>query len=446
MIVKYKHKAMLYKNHTFVQISSYFETSFSSITYRRQKSMVPLRSFYPYLAIIFLLFHLLHFSSIEAQNDGFTIKLFRKTSNNIRNIVQAPINAYIGQYLMELYIGTPPIKISGLVDTGSDLIWIQCVPCLGCYKQIEPMFDPIKSSTYNNISCDSPLCHQLDTGVCSPEKRCNYTYGYGDSSLTKGVLAQDTATFTSNTGKPVSLPRFLFGCGHNNTGGFNDHEMGLIGLGGGPTSLISQIGPLFGGKKFSQCLVPFLTDIKISSRMSFGKGSEVLGNGVVTTPLVPREKDTSYFVTLLGISVEDTYFPMNNTTGKANMLVDSGTPPILLPQQLYDKVFAEVRNKVTLKPIIDDPSLGTQLCYRTQSNLKGPTLTFHFEGANVILTPIQTFVPPTPQTKGVFCLAIHNRTNSDPGVFGNFAQSNYLIGFDLDRQMVSFKPTDCTKQ
>jgi len=347
---------------------------------------------------------------------------------------------------MELYIGTPPIKISGLVDTGSDLIWIQCAPCLGCYKQIEPMFDPIKSSTYNNISCDSPLCHQLDTGVCSPEKRCNYTYGYGDSSLTKGVLAQDTATFTSNTGKPVSLPRFLFGCGHNNTGGFNDHEMGLIGLGGGPTSLISQIGPLFGGKKFSQCLVPFLTDIKISSRMSFGKRSEVLGNGVVTTPLVPREKDTSYFVTLLGISVEDTYFPINNTIGKANMLVDSGTPPILLPQQLYDKVFAEVKNKVTLKPIIDDPSLGTQLCYRTQSNLKGPTLTFHFEGANVILTPIQTFVPPTPQTKGVFCLAIHNRTNSDPGVFGNFAQSNYLIGFDLDRQMVSFKPTDCTKQ
>ncbi|AES93841.1 putative nepenthesin [Medicago truncatula] len=296
-------------------------------------------------------------------------------------------------------------------------------------------------------SCDSPLCHKLDTGVCSPEKRCNYTYGYGDNSLTKGVLAQDTATFTSNTGKLVSLSRFLFGCGHNNTGGFNDHEMGLIGLGGGPTSLISQIGPLFGGKKFSQCLVPFLTDIKISSRMSFGKGSQVLGDGVVTTPLVQREQDmTSYFVTLLGISVEDTYLPMNSTIEKGNMLVDSGTPPNILPQQLYDRVYVEVKNNVPLELITNDPSLGPQLCYRTQTNLKGPTLTYHFEGANLLLTPIQTFIPPTPETKGVFCLAINNYTNSNGGVYGNFAQSNYLIGFDLDRQVVSFKATDCTKQ
>jgi len=420
--------------------------------------MVPLQSVYPYLAIIFLLFHILYFLSIDAQNDGFTVKLLRKTShrsrsqligssNNVQNIVQAPIHAYVDEYLMEMYIGTPPIKISGLVDTGSDLTWFQCVPCLGCYKQIEPMFDPLKSSTYNNISCDSPLCHQLDTGVCSPEKRCNYTYGYGDNSLTKGVLAQDSVTFISNTGNHVSLPRFLFGCGHNNTGSFKEHEMGLIGLGGGPTSLISQIGPLFGGKKFSQCLVPFLTDTKISSQMSFGKGSEVLGDGVVTTPLVHREQDmTSYFVTLLGISVEDTYLPMNSTIAKGNMLVDSGTPPNILPQQLYDRVYAEVRNKVPLKPITDDPSLGTLLCYRTQTNLKGPTITYHFEGANLLLTPIQTFVSPTPQTKGVSCLAINNGTDSNGGVYGNFAQSNYLIGFDLDRQVVSFKPMDCTKQ
>jgi hypothetical protein len=413
--------------------------------------MVPLQSFHPYLAIILLLFHLLHFSSIEAQNDGITIKLIRKSSHrsskNIQDIVQAPINAYIGQYLMELYIGTPPIKISGTVDTGSDLIWVQCVPCLGCYNQINPMFDPLKSSTYTNISCDSPLCYKPYIGECSPEKRCDYTYGYADNSLTKGVLAQETVTLTSNTGKPISLQGILFGCGHNNTGNFNDHEMGLIGLGGGPTSLVSQIGPLFGGKKFSQCLVPFLTNITISSRMSFGKRSEVLGDDVVTTPLVDREQDmTSYYVTLLGISVEDTYLPMNSTIEKGNMLVDSGTPPNILPQQLYDRVYDEVKNKVPLEPITDDPSLGPQLCYRTQTNLKGPTLTYHFEGANVHLTPIQTFIPPTPETKGVFCLAITNGSNSDPGIYGNFAQSNYLIGFDLDREVVSFKPTDCTKQ
>jgi len=67
--------------------------------------MVPLRSFYPHFAIIFLLFHLLDFLSIKAQNDGFHVKMIRKTShlsrsqligssNNIQNIVQSPIHAY----------------------------------------------------------------------------------------------------------------------------------------------------------------------------------------------------------------------------------------------------------------------------------------------------------------------------------------------------------------
>jgi hypothetical protein len=211
--------------------------------------MISPQSFYTYLAIISLLFHIFNFSSIEAQND------------NIPNIVQASVNAYKGQYLMELYIGTPPIKISGIADTGSDLIWVQCVPCFGCYKQINPMFDPTKSSTYKNISCGSPLCNKLETRGCSNEKHCNYTYGYGDSSTTHGVLAQEAIILTSNTRKNVSIQGFLFGCGHNNIGGFNDHEMGIIGLGRGPLSLVSQIGPLFGGKKMSQCLVPFNTDV-----------------------------------------------------------------------------------------------------------------------------------------------------------------------------------------
>jgi hypothetical protein len=197
----------------------------------------------------------------------------------------------------------------------------------------------------------------------------------------------------------------------------------------------------------SQCLVPFNTDVRISSKMSFGKGSELLGDDVVTTPMViPQHDPTPYLVTLLGISVENTYLPFNISSlepiMKGNMLVDSGTPPTILPQKLYDRVAAEVRNRVPLKPISDDSSIGTQLCYRTETNLNGPMLTFHFEGANVLLRPIQIFIPPKD---GVFCLALTNNTSSDRGIYGNFAQSNYLIGFDLDKQVVSFKPTDCIK-
>ncbi|KAK7307942.1 hypothetical protein VNO77_41441 [Canavalia gladiata] len=416
--------------------------------------MVFPRPFHPCFATITcVMFLLLHFSSIEANSGGFSIKLFRKRFPHVltrrvlkgsRNaqIVQTKINAYLGQHLLELTIGNPPVKIVGIADTGSDLIWTQCVPCPNCYKQLNRLFDPRKSYTYINISCQSELCHTLNT-VCSPQNGCNYNYGYVDSSVTQGVLAQETLTLTSTKGKPVLLKNVVFGCGHNNTGNFNDHEMGIIGLGGGPLSLISQIGSSFGGKRFSQCLLPFHTDERISSRISFGQGSEVSGPGVVSTPLVAQQNPNPYFVTLLGISVGYTYLPFNGsskTVAKGNMIIDSGTPPTLLPQHLYYRVAAEVRRQVNLTPITNDPSLGTQLCYRTRTNLRGPTLTAHFEGANVLLRPIQIFIPPKD---GVFCLAFAN-TSSDSGIYGNFAQSNYLIGFDLDRHVVSFKPTDCT--
>ncbi|KAL9327835.1 hypothetical protein ACSQ67_002838 [Phaseolus vulgaris] len=526
-----------------------------------------LTSFHPFLAaiIICLVFLPLHFSPNQGNtNEGFSINLIRKTSlkvlpqrlrglSAISRTPQSPISAYLGEYLMEISIGTPPVKVYGIADTGSDLTWTQCVPCKNCYKQLNPMFDPQKSSSYSNIPCNSNLCHELNTGVCSPQKQCNYTYGYaddsmtqgalsqetvtltsttgesvplkgivfgcghkdsegfndhemgiiglgggpvslisqigssfggkmfsqclvpfhtdvsvssrmsfgkasvcssqkqcnytyayGDSSMTQGALAQETVTLTSTTGESVPLKGIVFGCGHKDSEGFNDHEMGIIGLGGGPVSLISQIGSSFGGKMFSQCLVPFHTDVSVSSRMSFGKASKVSGNGVVSTPLVTKEDKTPYFVTLLGFSVGNTYLHYNGsskTVEKGNMFLDSGTPPTILPTQFYDRVVAQVKNQVAMKPIVDDPDLGSQLCYQTKNNLNGPMLIAHFEGADVTLAPIQTFISPKD---GVFCLGFTN-TSSDVGIYGNFVQSNYLIGFDLEAKMVSFKPTDCTK-
>jgi hypothetical protein len=31
------------------------------------------------------------------------------------------------------------------------------------------------------------------------------------------------------------------------------------------------------------------------------------------------------------------------------------------------------------------------------------------------------------------------------GIIGNFAQANYLIGYDKEKMTLSFKHTDCTK-
>ncbi|KAF7824955.1 aspartic proteinase CDR1-like [Senna tora] len=222
--------------------------------------------------------------------------------------------------------------------------------------------------------------------------------------------------------------------------------MGIIGLGGGPLSLVSQIGALYGGRRFSQCLVPFHTDPNVAGTLRFGEGSEVSGEGVVTTPLASEEGETNYKVTLKGISIEETFVPFNTSNdvlSKGNIMLDSGTPTTYLPQDFYDLLVQELKGHSTMVPIEDDPDLGSQLCYKSEGNLEGPILTAHFENdADVPLMTTQTFVPPKD---GVYCFAMAGSSDGEY-IFGNFAQSNVLIGFDLEKKTVSFKPTDCTNE
>ncbi|KAL5850130.1 hypothetical protein ACOSQ4_008143 [Xanthoceras sorbifolium] len=56
----------------------------------------------------------------------------------------------LGEYYAIVDIGTPGQSVYVILDTGSDITWIQCKPCsVQCFKQPGPIFDPSKSSTYS---------------------------------------------------------------------------------------------------------------------------------------------------------------------------------------------------------------------------------------------------------------------------------------------------------
>ena len=125
------------------------------------------------LATTFSVVFLGSFSLIEASNGGFSVDLihrdspnspfydpsetpsqriakalrrsinrvnhFKLTSSLSTNAAQADIISNRGEYLLKYYVGTPPVQILGIADTGSDLIWLQCKPCNGFYKQTAPL-------------------------------------------------------------------------------------------------------------------------------------------------------------------------------------------------------------------------------------------------------------------------------------------------------------------
>ncbi|XP_044954777.1 aspartic proteinase nepenthesin-2-like [Hordeum vulgare subsp. vulgare] len=207
----------------------------------------------------------------------------------------------------------------------SNLVWTQCKPCVECFNQSTPEFDPSSSSTYTALPCSSTLCSDLPSSKCTSDK-CGYTYTYGDSSSTQGVLAAETFTLAK-----TKLPDIAFGCGDTNEGDGFTQGAGRLGLGRGPLSLVSQLGL----NKFSYCLTSLDDTSKsplLLSSLATISESAAAASSVQTTPLIRNPSQPSfYYVNLKGLAVGSTHITLPSSAfavqddGTGGVIVDSGT-------------------------------------------------------------------------------------------------------------------------
>lgn len=188
----------------------------------------------------------LNSSQILTKTAIHSIERFRRFQSLLnQKVVQSIVFPTENSYLTKLSFGTPPVEYFAIVDTGSDLTWIQCVPCSNCYdSQGSSLFDPQVSSTYKAFSCDSQTCRAFGGEQCLKTNDCQYHVTYGDMSSTIGILSSDTLSFDSINGEKTTFPTSISGCGRNNQVQLGNFGIaGIVGLGGGPFSLVSQIGP-----------------------------------------------------------------------------------------------------------------------------------------------------------------------------------------------------------
>ncbi|CAJ1978113.1 unnamed protein product [Sphenostylis stenocarpa] len=423
--------------------------------------------------LVLVLLSLCSISFLESLNGGFSAEIihrdsskspfyrpaetqFQRVANAVRrsinrakhfnrssvhpNTPKAAITKNDGEYLVRYSVGTPPFQVYGIADTGSDIIWLQCQPCETCYNQTTPIFDPSKSYTYKTLPYSSTACQSVqDTSQYG--NSCEYTIYYGDGSHSLGDLSVETLTLGSTNGSSIQFPRTVIGCGRNNTVSFGGKSSGVVGLGRGPVSLISQLGSSIGGK-FSYCLAP---RSNVSSKLNFGNAAVVSGKGTVSTPILSLDPKVFYFLTLKSFSVGNKRIEFRSSSstpgGEGKIIIDSGTTLTLLPDDIYSKLESAVANAIELERV-QDPFKQLSLCYNSSfEDLEAPAIMAHFSGADIKLKAINTFVEVE---EGIVCLAF---MSSQIGpIFGNIAQLNFLVGYDLEKKKVSFKPTDCTKR
>ncbi|KAB8082183.1 hypothetical protein EE612_003982, partial [Oryza sativa] len=85
------------------------------------------------------------------------------------------------EYVISVGLGSPAMTQRVVIDTGSDVSWVQCEPCPApspCHAHAGALFDPAASSTYAAFNCSAAACAQLgDSGEangCDAKSRCQY--------------------------------------------------------------------------------------------------------------------------------------------------------------------------------------------------------------------------------------------------------------------------------
>ncbi|CAL5019321.1 unnamed protein product [Urochloa decumbens] len=334
------------------------------------------------------------------------------------------------QYVIPVSLGSPAMNQTMFIDTGSDVSWVQCKPCSQCHSQADPLFDPSSSSTYSPFSCSSATCTQLgqEGNGCS-NSQCQYIVRYGDGSSTTGTYSSDTLVLGSN-----NVTNFQFGCSHMESGFLLDDQTdGLMGLGGGAQSLVSQTARTF-GTAFSYCLPPTSSS---SGFLTLGAGTG--GSGFVTTPMLRSIRvPTFYGVRLVAIRVGGRQLLIPPWGFSAGTIMDSGTIITRLPRTAYSALSFAFRAAMRgYLPAPPNGILTTCFDFRGQNNVTIPTVALVFSGGAVV----------NLDASGILlddCLAFAgNNDDRSLGIIGNVQQRTFEVLYDVGGSSVGFRAGAC---
>ncbi|KAL3332606.1 hypothetical protein AABB24_032927 [Solanum stoloniferum] len=380
-------------------------------------------------------------------------------SGKLMATLESGVSLGSGEYFMDVFVGTPPKHFSLILDTGSDLNWLQCVPCYDCFEQNGPHYDPKDSSSFRNISCHDPRCQFVTSPdpppPCKSENQtCPYYYWYGDSSNTTGDFALETFTVNLTTPSGSEFRKVedvMFGCGHWNRGLFHG-AAGLLGLGRGPLSFASQLQSLY-GHSFSYCLVDRNSNSSVSSKLIFGEDKDLLKHPQLNFTSLVGGKDnpaeTFYYVQIKSVIVGGEVLNIPKETwnlspeGVGGTIIDSGTTLSYFAEPAYEIIKDAFVKKVKSYPIVHDfPILNP--CYNVSGvkNVEFPSFGIVFGDGAVWNFPVENYFIKL-ELEDIVCLAILGTPRSALSIIGNYQQQNFHILYDTKRSRLGYAPTRC---
>ncbi|KAJ6908216.1 hypothetical protein NC651_018606 [Populus alba x Populus x berolinensis] len=362
--------------------------------------------------------------------------------NRVPSSIVLPLHGNVyptGFYNVTLNIGQPSKPYFLDVDTGSDLTWLQCgVPGARCTEAPHPYYIP----SNNLVDWKDPICQSLHTSGDQRREnpgQCDYEVEYADGGSSLGVLVRDAFNLNFTSEKRQS-PLLALGCGYDQVAGGTYHPIdGVLGLGRGKPSIVSQLSGLgLVRNVIGHCLSGRGVEDSSSSGMIF------------MIHLVKHYSPGFAELTFDG-----------KTTGFKNLIVafDSGASYTYLNSQAYQGLISLMKREIPAKHLteaLDDQTLP--ICWKGRKPFKSvrdvnkyfKTFALSFKNGGKSKTQLE--FPPEAylivSSNGNACLGILNGTEvglNDLNVIGDISMQDRVVIYDNEKQLIGWAPGNCDR-
>lgn len=397
-----------------------------------------------------------------SMGDGRAVRRRLSDERSLSSYDRFPLYHMLGSYFAYIWVGTPPQRVSVIIDTGSHFTAFPCVGC-NCGKHIDPYFNPKASSTSEVMNCFAGnkcyIKQSYSEGSSWHAYKVKDRVWVGDKGV-KALQQSDGGASTSRftaTNDMVALSSnlstlFTFGCQDREAGLFRTQQIdGIMGLTAEPDTLpfVLERNGVTTTRAFSLCF-------------THGRGVLSLG-GVDPTLHLPPPRGTIKYARLLQSSgwytvrlldilmrnpstgeVESIGVSGNKYNGGRGVIIDSGTTDTYLPSDIAEKwnnLFAKTSSGMkysTRQREMDDSDLEYL-----------PTIIYRFEGLPGS-QPIEIESPPSSYTEAIELKS--GRTKRAFRIYtterkGTVLGANFMVGhnviFDVERQRIGFAGSDC---
>ncbi|CAM9802902.1 unnamed protein product [Chrysoparadoxa australica] len=362
----------------------------------------------------------------------------RRLDDGQRDFQTVPLLPGYGTHFTYIYVGSPPQRVSVIMDTGSHFTAFPCTDCKACGEHTDNYWDLAASSTAHKLGCSE--CPDHRTFTCSSGDKCTFGQSYSEGSswtafqvedqLVVGAESWDTTPELNKS----NVMNFMFGCISSQTGLFNTQLAdGIMGLSASDFTLpwhMHDLG-LIDERVFSMCMA------KGGGTMVLGGGESMLRTSeMIFTPLTSM---SSWFsIKMLDISIGGTSIGTDSAVyqrGKGT-IVDSGTTDTYLPVEASKKWSARwlaatgqeyTNNKIIL----------------TKEQLAAlPVITLSFDGGLEVVVKPEAYMEENSGAPGQYGARIY-LTERAGAVLGANVMRDHEVVFDHAHGRVGFAPADC---